>query len=95
MTTEDKQIPILDALRTPSGHSLVIWCTSCGCHHMHGAGDRPVGEGGGHRVAHCARRDGIYARTGYELREVGMLTKENVVGYFGPQAVRGLRRLMG
>jgi len=49
-------------------------CPWCGTFHYHGAGDPDDGRKYpryGHRVEHCHRQDGPFARFGYILTPVG------------------------
>lgn len=90
MIKDSNPYPVLPALRTSDDRQLAIWCKYCRRCHLHGTGGEPRGEGGGHRVAHCHNGNSDYQHTGYILKEVGMLTRENVYRYFDRQRVRGL-----
>ena len=82
--------PILDALRCGCGFHLFLWCQYCRKCHAHGTAGTETGKGGGHRVAHCASEQSPYAETGYILKEVGPLTRDNVYRYFDRRRVRGI-----
>ena len=90
MEDDENRYPILSALRTSDDVHLVIWCKFCRSCHMHGTGRQPRGQAGGHRAYHCHKQDSEYRLTGYILKEVGMLTRENVYRYFDRRRVRGL-----
>lgn len=62
-------IPILDAYRTSGGRQLTVWCAHDRVWHTHGAVGPGVGDGNGHRVAHCATPT-PYRDNGYILWEV-------------------------
>ncbi len=61
-------IPVLDAYLSDTGQ-LWAWCAHESAWHRHGRGD-------GHRRPHCLCRCSPYVSTGYQLREVGPLTRE-------------------
>ena len=87
---EKKAPPVLNALRTANGVQLVIFCDHCRRWHRHGAVGPEFGRGDGHRTAHCIDKRSPYKHTGYVLREVGPLTRDNRYRIDGRQRVRGL-----
>ncbi len=77
---QSNSIPVLETYRYTSDRrevSLVVWCIHCVKWHWHGAGKAP-GAGDGHRVAHCHDDTSPYNTGGYQLREVGTITAQEM-----------------
>lgn len=67
----DTPVPVLFAVASESGKSLLIFCKFCGKYHTHGRNpEDPIGASDGYRVAHCDIDDSPYSATGYFIREV-------------------------
>ncbi len=73
---DESGYPILDATRIkdPKGDLLTIFCRYCNRDHTHGGGTH-LGDGDGHRSAHCHVADSPYKDGGYVLREVPVRAK--------------------
>jgi hypothetical protein len=63
----DEGIPIVDAyLLVPRRIHIVMLCLYCHAWHLHGNQGPDLGQGDGHRVAHC-QIETPYRKTGYVL----------------------------
>jgi hypothetical protein len=84
MIDDEKYLP---ALRGKGDVHLIIFCPYCRVCHRHGAAGKTFGSGDGWRRPHCLER-GKYPD--YYLREVGWLTRENVIKFFVRKKPRNL-----
>lgn len=66
---------VVPAYRSPGGTQLWVWCAHENRWHYHGAVGPEPGDGDGPRAAHCACPCSPL-RGGYEVQEVGPLTRQ-------------------
>jgi hypothetical protein len=86
--------PTLPALRSPHDNLLAVFCPHCKELHVHGGGSGAPGSADGHLRAPCPDKNSPFSDSGYIVREMGLLTRDNMHRYFDRTRPRGIRKII-